>query len=112
MSSSTNQIEREVERTRSDLEDTVEAIRGKMSLGQMVDEAANYMRASGGSEMFANLGTQVRANPIPLVLPCHRVIASTGALHGYGLGLWRKEWLLRHEVFLAPELPGLSRGGT
>lgn len=58
------------------------------------------------------VGAANGANPIPLVLPCHRVIASTGALHGYGGGLWRKEWLLRHEGYLAPELPGLSRGGT
>jgi len=36
-------------------------------------------------------------NPISLVVPCHRVIASDRRLHGYGGGLWRKEWLLRHE---------------
>lgn len=46
-------------------------------------------------------------NPISLVIPCHRVIASTGKLHGYGGGLWRKEWLLRHEGALPPELPAL-----
>jgi len=36
-------------------------------------------------------------NPISLVVPCHRVIAADRTLHGYGGGLWRKEWLLRHE---------------
>jgi methylated-DNA-[protein]-cysteine S-methyltransferase len=36
-------------------------------------------------------------NPVALVVPCHRVIASDGTLCGYGGGLWRKEWLLRHE---------------
>jgi O-6-methylguanine DNA methyltransferase len=36
-------------------------------------------------------------NPIAVVVPCHRVIASTGALQGYAGGLWRKEWLLAHE---------------
>ena len=36
-------------------------------------------------------------NPISLVVPCHRVIAADRSLHGYGGGLWRKEWLLRHE---------------
>ncbi len=36
-------------------------------------------------------------NPISLIVPCHRVIGSNGKLIGYGGGLWRKEWLLRHE---------------
>jgi methylated-DNA-[protein]-cysteine S-methyltransferase len=37
------------------------------------------------------------ANPIAIVVPCHRVIGSTGALTGYGGGLDRKTWLLDHE---------------
>jgi methylated-DNA-[protein]-cysteine S-methyltransferase len=37
------------------------------------------------------------ANPIGLVLPCHRVIGANGALTGYGGGLQRKRWLLEHE---------------
>ncbi len=36
-------------------------------------------------------------NPLAIVIPCHRVIGSDGGLHGYGGGLWRKEWLLAHE---------------
>ncbi len=36
-------------------------------------------------------------NPVPLVIPCHRVIASTGRLGGYSSGLDRKRWLLAHE---------------
>ena len=36
-------------------------------------------------------------NPISVVVPCHRIIGSDGKLIGYGGGLWRKEWLLRHE---------------
>ena len=36
-------------------------------------------------------------NPLPLVVPCHRVIGSTGELRGYGGGLDRKRWLLAHE---------------
>lgn len=36
-------------------------------------------------------------NPVPLVIPCHRVIASDGTLCGYGGGLDRKGWLLSHE---------------
>jgi O-6-methylguanine DNA methyltransferase len=36
-------------------------------------------------------------NPVPIVVPCHRVIAADGSLWGYGGGLDRKRWLLRHE---------------
>ena len=37
------------------------------------------------------------SNPIAIVVPCHRVIGASGALTGYGGGLWRKQWLLAHE---------------
>jgi methylated-DNA-[protein]-cysteine S-methyltransferase len=40
-------------------------------------------------------------NPISLVLPCHRVIGSSGALTGYAGGLGRKKWLLEHELKFA-----------
>lgn len=38
------------------------------------------------------------ANPVPLIVPCHRVIGANGALTGYGGGVWRKRWLLEHEA--------------
>ncbi|HEY2511317.1 MAG TPA: methylated-DNA--[protein]-cysteine S-methyltransferase [Polyangiaceae bacterium] len=37
------------------------------------------------------------ANPVGIVIPCHRVIGSDGSLTGYGGGIERKEWLLAHE---------------
>ena len=40
-------------------------------------------------------------NPIPIIIPCHRVIGSGGQLTGYGSGIWRKEWLLEHEKMVA-----------
>ncbi|MFH1501632.1 MAG: methylated-DNA--[protein]-cysteine S-methyltransferase [Candidatus Eisenbacteria bacterium] len=43
------------------------------------------------------VGAANGANPISIILPCHRVVGSDGSLTGYGGGLWRKEWLLRHE---------------
>jgi methylated-DNA-[protein]-cysteine S-methyltransferase len=46
---------------------------------------------------FRAVGAANGQNPISLVVPCHRVIAADGTLCGYGGGLWRKEWLLRHE---------------
>jgi O-6-methylguanine DNA methyltransferase len=44
------------------------------------------------------------ANPIGIVVPCHRVIGAGGALTGYAGGVERKAWLLRHEGALAPLL--------
>jgi len=37
------------------------------------------------------------ANPLSIIVPCHRVIGSNGTLTGYGGGLERKQWLLEHE---------------
>ena len=37
------------------------------------------------------------SNPIGVVVPCHRVIGADGTLTGYGGGIERKRWLLRHE---------------
>jgi methylated-DNA-[protein]-cysteine S-methyltransferase len=59
------------------------------------------------------------SNPVSLVVPCHRVIGSDGTLTGYGGGLDRKRWLLRHEraqfrdaphntLRMAPMLPGIG----
>lgn len=43
------------------------------------------------------VGQAVGANPVAVVIPCHRVVSSDGALHGYGGGLVRKATLLRLE---------------
>lgn len=45
------------------------------------------------------VGQALGRNPIPIVIPCHRVIASDGSLGGYcgTSGLELKRWLLRHE---------------
>jgi methylated-DNA-[protein]-cysteine S-methyltransferase len=43
------------------------------------------------------VGAANGANPISIVLPCHRVIGANGTLTGYGGGLERKRWLLAHE---------------
>lgn len=46
------------------------------------------------------VGAANGSNPISIVVPCHRVIGSSGALTGYAGGVSRKEWLLRHEGYL------------
>ena len=43
------------------------------------------------------VGAANGANPVAVVLPCHRIIGSNGRLTGYGGGLERKRWLLHHE---------------
>jgi methylated-DNA-[protein]-cysteine S-methyltransferase len=51
------------------------------------------------------------ANPVAIVVPCHRVIGAGAALTGYGGGLARKAWLLAHEKAAIPRqtvLPGLD----
>ncbi len=45
------------------------------------------------------------ANPIAIVVPCHRVIGANGTLTGYGGGLDRKQWLLDHERRWSPNPP-------
>ncbi len=49
------------------------------------------------------VGRAVGANPVSLVLPCHRVVGHDGALVGYGGRLDRKAWLLAHEGALAAD---------
>lgn len=43
------------------------------------------------------VGAANGANPMPIVVPCHRVIGADGSLTGFGSGLPRKQWLLDHE---------------
>lgn len=54
--------------------------------------------ALGSPGAVRAVGAANGANRIAIVIPCHRVIASSGALHGYGGGLERKRWLLEHEA--------------
>jgi methylated-DNA-[protein]-cysteine S-methyltransferase len=49
-------------------------------------------------------GNALGSNPIPIVIPCHRVLRTGGSLGGYGGGLDRKRWLLELEGALTPKL--------
>ena len=59
-------------------------------------------RNVGGLETVRAVGKANGANPIAIIIPCHRCIGSDGSLTGYGGGLWRKKWLLRHEGQMRP----------
>jgi methylated-DNA-[protein]-cysteine S-methyltransferase len=54
-------------------------------------------RQLGGIQHSRAVGTANGRNPIAIVVPCHRVIGADGSMTGYGGGIKRKEWLLRHE---------------
>jgi methylated-DNA-[protein]-cysteine S-methyltransferase len=54
-------------------------------------------RKSGFPGAARAVGGAMHRNPIPIIIPCHRVIGIGGSITGYGLGLWRKRWLLDHE---------------
>lgn len=58
---------------------------------------ADLARRSGHPGAARAVGGAMRRNPIPIIVPCHRVVGSAGDLTGFGLGLWRKRWLLDHE---------------
>jgi O-6-methylguanine DNA methyltransferase len=51
----------------------------------------------GGTNLSRAVGLANGANPLAIIVPCHRVIGSNGTLTGYGGGLDRKRWLLDHE---------------
>ena len=54
-------------------------------------------RKLGDINLSRAVGTANGRNPISIVVPCHRVIGADGSMTGYGGGIARKEWLLRHE---------------
>lgn len=54
-------------------------------------------RKLGDINLSRAVGTANGRNPVAIVVPCHRVIGADGTMTGYGGGLKRKEWLLRHE---------------
>lgn len=51
----------------------------------------------GNEKAIRAVGNANGKNKLSIVIPCHRIIGSSGKLTGYAGGLWRKEWLLQHE---------------
>lgn len=63
-------------------------------------ETASYRDIAvsiGNEKAVRAVGSANGKNKLSIVVPCHRIIGSNGTLTGYEGGLWRKEWLLRHE---------------
>jgi len=58
---------------------------------------SDIARAVGRPDAVRAVGAANGQNPIPIVIPCHRVIGKNGSLTGYGGGIETKRWLLDHE---------------
>ena len=58
-------------------------------------------RRTGDSKATRAVASANGGNNIAIVVPCHRVIGSNRELVGYGGGIWRKKWLLEHEMKVA-----------
>ena len=69
---------------------------GRVAFGATISygELARRAGCPGGARA---VGQAVGSNPIPIIIPCHRVIRSDGALGGFSAGLGIKRWLLDHE---------------
>jgi methylated-DNA-[protein]-cysteine S-methyltransferase len=64
--------------------------------GQTVSYGEMALRL-GRPKTTRAVGVAIGANPVGVVIPCHRVIGADASLRGYGGGLERKRWLLEHE---------------
>jgi methylated-DNA-[protein]-cysteine S-methyltransferase len=70
--------------------------------GQTVSYGEQARRLGLGSDKARAVGAANGSNPVPIVLPCHRVIGADGSLTGFGGGLPVKRFLLEHEGALLP----------
>jgi methylated-DNA-[protein]-cysteine S-methyltransferase len=70
--------------------------------GQTVSYGEQARRLGLGSEAARAVGAANGQNPLPIILPCHRVIGANGSLTGFGGGLDTKRFLLEHEGALLP----------
>ncbi|MCP5361892.1 MAG: methylated-DNA--[protein]-cysteine S-methyltransferase [Hyphomicrobiales bacterium] len=60
-------------------------------------------QAIGRPSAFRAVGQACNRNPIPMIIPCHRVVGSNGALTGFAGGISSKQWLLAHEQALTQQ---------
>lgn len=68
----------------------------RIPYGQTVSYGS-LARTLGDAKASRAVGLANGRNPISIIVPCHRVVGSTGSLTGYGGGIERKRWLLAHE---------------
>jgi methylated-DNA-[protein]-cysteine S-methyltransferase len=75
---------------------------GSIPYGQTVSYGEQARRLGLGSDAARAVGAANGRNPLPIVLPCHRVIGADDSLTGFGGGLHLKRFLLEHEGALLP----------
>jgi methylated-DNA-[protein]-cysteine S-methyltransferase len=75
---------------------------GSIPYGQTVSYGEQARRLGLGNDAARAVGAANGRNPLPIVLPCHRVIGADGSLTGFGGGLHVKRFLLEHEGALLP----------
>jgi len=69
-------------------------------------ETVSYQEIAGrigNIKSVRAVGNANNKNPLPIVVPCHRVIGKNGKLKGYAGSVWRKRWLLEFEKFVVSE---------
>ena len=78
----------------------------KIPFGKTISYTELALRL-GDLKSIRAAGTANGKNNLPVLIPCHRVIGKNGSLVGFGGGLDRKHWLLRHEGAIPGEQMGL-----
>lgn len=84
-------------------QESVWAALQSIPFGEVVSYRAIADRV-GNRKAVRAVGAANGQNPVPIIIPCHRVIGSDGSLTGFGGGLERKQWLLEHEGALTGRL--------
>ena len=64
-----DELEREIDQTRTEIGNIVHALENKLSPGELIDTALGYVKGGGG-EFFGNLSNTVKANPVPTSFQC------------------------------------------
>jgi methylated-DNA-[protein]-cysteine S-methyltransferase len=80
----------------TDFDRVVWSALAKVPAGQTISYG-ELARRTGHAGSARAIGGAMHRNPVPIMIPCHRVVGVEGSLTGYGLGLWRKKWLLDRE---------------
>lgn len=80
----------------TDFQDRVWSAASEIPFGETVTYG-DLAKSVKSPDAARAVGTALSRNPVVIIVPCHRIIPSTGECGEYAGGAWRKEWLLKHE---------------